>query len=74
LSQNLKRRDHLEDKLSCVDNIKVDLRGIGWEALEWIHLAHDMDVLLGLCEHGHEPPGSIKGGKLAERLLASVCG
>jgi hypothetical protein len=25
------------------DNIKMDLEGIGWEGLNWIHLADDRD-------------------------------
>jgi hypothetical protein len=25
------------------DNIKMDLREIGWGGIEWIHLAHDTD-------------------------------
>jgi hypothetical protein len=26
-----------------VDNIKMDLREIGWDGMDWIDLAHDMD-------------------------------
>jgi hypothetical protein len=26
-----------------VDNIKIDLRGIGWDVMVWIKLAQDMD-------------------------------
>jgi hypothetical protein len=25
------------------DNIKIDLRGIGWDGMEWINLAQDRD-------------------------------
>jgi hypothetical protein len=25
------------------DNIRMDLRDIGWKGVEWIHLAQDMD-------------------------------
>jgi hypothetical protein len=25
------------------DNIKMDLKAIGWEGVEWIHLAQDRD-------------------------------
>jgi hypothetical protein len=25
-----------------VDNIKIDLREIGWDGMDWIHLAQDM--------------------------------
>jgi hypothetical protein len=27
----------------CVDNIKMDLREIGWDGMDWIHLAQDRD-------------------------------
>jgi hypothetical protein len=26
-----------------VDNIKIDLREIGWDVMDWIDLAHDRD-------------------------------
>jgi hypothetical protein len=26
-----------------VDNIKMDLRGIGWDVIDWIDLAQDRD-------------------------------
>jgi hypothetical protein len=26
-----------------VDNIKIDLRGIRWDNMDWIHLAQDRD-------------------------------
>jgi hypothetical protein len=38
------------------DNIRIVLREIGWEVVEWIHLARDRDK----CGHGNEPSGSIK--------------
>jgi hypothetical protein len=25
------------------DNIKMNLREIGWEGVDWIHVAHDMN-------------------------------
>jgi hypothetical protein len=27
----------------CVDNIKMDLREIGWDGVDWINLAQDRD-------------------------------
>jgi hypothetical protein len=27
----------------CVDNIKIDLREIGWDGMNWIDLAQDRD-------------------------------
>jgi hypothetical protein len=30
------------------NNIRIDLRETGWEGVEWIHLAQDMDQWLAL--------------------------
>jgi hypothetical protein len=27
----------------CEDNIKIDIREIGWGGMDWIHLAQDRD-------------------------------
>jgi hypothetical protein len=35
-----------------VGNIKMDLREIGWDGVDWIDLAED--------QHDNEPSGSIK--------------
>jgi hypothetical protein len=43
-----------------VDNIKMDLREIGWDGMDWIDLAH--------CEYGNEPPGVIKCWEVLEWL------
>jgi hypothetical protein len=40
------------------DNIKMDLREIGWDGMDWIELAQDRDQ--GSCEHGNEPQGFRK--------------
>jgi hypothetical protein len=37
--ENLKRTDHLED----LDVARKILKEIGWRAMDWIHLAQDMD-------------------------------
>jgi hypothetical protein len=42
-----------------VDNIKMDLREIGWDGVDWIDLAEDK-LVEGSCEHGNESSGSIK--------------
>jgi len=41
------------------DNIRMDLREMGWECMDWIHLVQDR-------EHGSELSGSIKGGELLD--------
>jgi hypothetical protein len=33
------------------DNIKIDFREIGWEVVDWIHLAQDRDQWRVCCEH-----------------------
>jgi hypothetical protein len=45
-----------------VDNIKMDLREVGWDGMDWIDLAQDRDR----CECGDEPPGSIKCWEVLE--------
>jgi hypothetical protein len=44
------------------DNMKMDLRGIGFGDVDWIHLAQDR----GSCEHGNETSGSIKFGEFLD--------
>jgi hypothetical protein len=38
------------------DNIKMDLREIGWYYMDWMDQVEDR----GSCEQGNEPSGSIK--------------
>jgi hypothetical protein len=45
------------------DNIKMDVREIGFGDVDWIHLAQDRGRWRASCEHGDEPSGSIKCGK-----------
>jgi hypothetical protein len=47
------------------DNIKMDLREVGWGGVDWIHLAQDRQVA-GSCVYGDEPSGSIKCGEFLE--------
>jgi hypothetical protein len=42
------------------DNIKMDLREIGWGGMDWIDHVQDRNQWEGSCEHGTEPTGSIK--------------
>jgi hypothetical protein len=41
-----------------VDNIKMDLREIGWGGMDWIDLAQG--PVECSCEHGNEPSGFMK--------------
>ena len=47
------------------DNIKKDLREVGYWGMDWIDLAQDRDRWrVGTCDCGNEPLGFIKCGKL----------
>jgi hypothetical protein len=48
-----------------MDNIKMDLREIGWDGMDWIDLAQDRE---GSCEKGDEPSGFIKCWEVPEWL------
>jgi hypothetical protein len=50
-------------KRRWVDNIKMDLREIGWDFMDLIDLA-----LEGSCEHGNKPSGFILCWKFLEWL------
>jgi hypothetical protein len=44
-----------------VNNIKMDLREIGWDGVDWIDMAQDRD-------HGIEPSGCLKCWEVLEWL------
>jgi hypothetical protein len=44
-----------------VDNIKIDLRELGWVRMEWIDVAQE-----GSCEHCNEPSDCTKCWKVLE--------
>jgi hypothetical protein len=58
--------DHLKEENLEVLRIdwRVILNGskIGWEGVNYIHLAQNRDQLMGRCEHFNAPSRSIKGG------------
>jgi hypothetical protein len=43
-----------------VYNIKMDLREIGWDGVDWIELAQDRGQWRALVNNGDEPSGSLK--------------
>jgi hypothetical protein len=47
------------------DNVRMELSEMGWEGVDWIHLAQDRDY----CEHGNEPSGCVKGGNFLTRQV-----
>jgi hypothetical protein len=46
-------------RLGWEGNVRMDIGDIGWEGVNWIHLAQDGPVA-GPCEHGNEPSGSVE--------------
>jgi len=48
------------------DNIRIDLREIVWETVDWIHLAQDRGQWQ-TCEQGNEPSGPIKCGEFLDQ-------
>jgi hypothetical protein len=47
------------------DNIRMSLREIGWEVVDWIHLAQ-VGTSGEPCEHDNKLSGSIKGGEFLD--------
>jgi hypothetical protein len=47
-------------RLRWEDNIKIDLRKVRWDGMDWIELAQNRDQWRAYCEHGDEPSGSLK--------------
>jgi hypothetical protein len=50
-----------------VDNIKMDLKEIEWDDIDWTDLAQEGPVE-DSCEYGNEPSGSIKCWEVLEKL------
>jgi hypothetical protein len=46
------------------DNIRMDLKEVVCEVVDWIHLG----PVAGCCVHGNMPSGSIKGGESLDYL------
>jgi hypothetical protein len=47
-SENLRGRDHSGGPRHRWDNVRIDLNEIGWEGVDWIHLAQDREQWRGL--------------------------
>jgi hypothetical protein len=61
-SENLKGRNHSEDLVVDGEiNIRMDLREIGWQDVDWMHLGQDRPVARP-CEYGDGSWSSVKGG------------
>jgi hypothetical protein len=53
-------------RLRWEDNIKIDLQEVGCWGMDWIQLAQDKGQVVGTCECGNEPSGSIKCGEFLD--------
>jgi hypothetical protein len=51
-----------------VDNIKMDLREIGWDDVNWVDMAQDREQWKGSCEHDIEHSVSMKCWEVLEWL------
>jgi hypothetical protein len=63
-SKPLGRRRHRWE-----DNIKMDHKEIGCEDMGWISSGSGYGQLVDCCEHGNEPPDSIKDGEFLVCLI-----
>jgi hypothetical protein len=52
----------------CVDVIKMDLREIKWDGMDWIDVAQDGGQVVGYYERSIEPSGCIKCCEVVEWL------
>jgi hypothetical protein len=50
------------------DNIRKDLREVGWEVEDWMHLAQDREPVAGYREHDNELSGSMTSRKIFDYL------
>jgi hypothetical protein len=50
------------------DNIKMDLKEIGWDVVCWIQQAWDRGPGTESCEHGDDPSGTAKCQEFFEKL------
>jgi len=49
----------------CENNVRMGLREIAWDGVDWMHLAQDWDQLRAVV---NEPLGSIKDGECLDYL------
>jgi hypothetical protein len=48
------------------DNIRMDLREIVWEGVDWMHLVQDRAQWWALVGTVNEPSGSVKDGEFLD--------
>jgi len=50
------------------NTIRMDLREIGWEGVDWLHLAQNKDQQQAVVNMVNEPSGSIKSWEFLDYL------
>jgi len=48
--------------------LKWDIKGTGWQGVNWINLAQSWVHMANFCGHDDEPSGSIQSGEFLEYL------
>jgi hypothetical protein len=66
--ENLKGRDHVKDRHRWEDNIRMDLKEIGWGDVDCILLAQDMDWWWGLVNTVMNLWVLLKGREFLDKL------
>jgi hypothetical protein len=66
LEQN--RRYPMGSGIRWEDNIKMHLRKLGYEALDWVHLTHGRDQWRTVARNVDEPSGFVKDAEFLGQL------
>jgi uncharacterized protein CbrC (UPF0167 family) len=48
-------KSEIKRPLEKDENVKTDHEELGWEGVNWIHLAQELQVMMGLCGQCYEP-------------------
>jgi hypothetical protein len=72
LLQKSEKNKSLGDRRRWEKNIKIDLKEILRENMDWIHLGLGEEPVVGSYKHSNEPLGSIKFGEFIDNLSDSL--
>jgi hypothetical protein len=61
--ENMKEKYYLEDEGGDVDNIKINLKPMGWKGVDWINLAQNIPQERAVVYAILNLAGTIKGRK-----------
>jgi hypothetical protein len=62
--QNLRERDQYYQECKREGNIKMDVKEMELDIVNWVHITQDMNLRRGCCECGDEPSGPVKCWKI----------